>query len=65
MKLMNQRKQIAFRVPEELAKQYEKQAEKEGHGTLSGWIVAVLRERLTAVNEMPTKSQQYEERGRQ
>jgi len=60
MKLMKEqkRKQLAFRVPQELADLYEKTAMQEGYGTLSGWIISVLGERLLRVNNLPTGSQQ-------
>jgi hypothetical protein len=60
MKLMNERKQIAFRVPFEKAEQYEKQANREGHGTLSGWIVSILNDHLLEANKLLAESQQSE-----
>ena len=43
---LDDRKFLAFRVPPELAEKYQRQAQREGHGTLSGWIVSVLNERI-------------------
>lgn len=57
MKLMK-RKSIVIRVPYDLSERYETQADKEGYGTLSGWIVSVLNEKSKEANKVLTKSQQ-------
>lgn len=56
MKLMNDRKQIMIRVPHELAKKYLAQAENEGFGSLTAWIVSVLNQSLSA-NKKLTEGQ--------
>jgi len=59
MKNMKDRKMIGIRIPLDLLREYERQAEKEGHGTLTGWIIAVLNDRLA--NNWLTRSQHKRE----